>query len=235
MPSKASTLSEISAQSSPTSPTARRKLCGRAHPPPLTLDLPQSSRGASAVADHRNTSGEEFNMRPTPPITPQKQGASESAGNWTEDIRSGDQRAAEQDNRALDHVNTSLVESDGTLSQSGQQERRQQEEIALGPQHHPASDLFPRPPRRYSRRPSDGKGVSVSQGTASNSLRGRVGVSLAGAGSMASSRYLLTVIPPSHLPHDPPHPKSNPNCSGYGPPEHFRWVPTTCLGSGSRG
>ncbi|KAK4057866.1 hypothetical protein OIO90_001085 [Microbotryomycetes sp. JL221] len=39
---------------------------------------------------------------------------------------------------------------------------------------------------------------------------------------MSMPRYLLTVIPPSHLPHDPPHPKVNPNCSGYGPPEHFK-------------
>ncbi|KAK4055634.1 hypothetical protein OIV83_000180 [Microbotryomycetes sp. JL201] len=38
----------------------------------------------------------------------------------------------------------------------------------------------------------------------------------------APPKYLVTVIPPEHLPHDPPHPKSNPNCSGYGPPEHFR-------------
>ncbi|GAA6062447.1 hypothetical protein JCM10212_003321 [Sporobolomyces blumeae] len=37
-----------------------------------------------------------------------------------------------------------------------------------------------------------------------------------------ASRYLLTVVPPSHLPHDPPHPRTNPQCSGYGPPEHFR-------------
>ncbi|GAA5897256.1 hypothetical protein JCM6882_001828 [Rhodosporidiobolus microsporus] len=38
----------------------------------------------------------------------------------------------------------------------------------------------------------------------------------------SSSRFLLTVVPPSHLPHDPPHPRTNPLCSGYGPPEHFR-------------
>ncbi|GAA6031161.1 hypothetical protein JCM8097_004034 [Rhodosporidiobolus ruineniae] len=37
-----------------------------------------------------------------------------------------------------------------------------------------------------------------------------------------SSRFLLTVVPPKHLPHDPPHPRTNPQCSGYGPPEHFR-------------
>lgn len=35
-------------------------------------------------------------------------------------------------------------------------------------------------------------------------------------------RFLVTVVPPEHLPHDPPHPKSNPNCTGYGPPAHFR-------------
>ncbi|GAA5870008.1 hypothetical protein JCM8547_001439 [Rhodosporidiobolus lusitaniae] len=43
-----------------------------------------------------------------------------------------------------------------------------------------------------------------------------------GAGMGSSSRFLLTVVPPSHLPHDPPHPRTGPSCSGYGPPEHFR-------------
>ncbi|BGP15187.1 hypothetical protein JCM10213v2_003144 [Rhodosporidiobolus nylandii] len=38
----------------------------------------------------------------------------------------------------------------------------------------------------------------------------------------SSSRFLLTVVPPTHLPHDPPHPRTNPQCSGYGPKEHFR-------------
>ncbi|BGP27783.1 hypothetical protein JCM10295v2_006758 [Rhodotorula toruloides] len=38
----------------------------------------------------------------------------------------------------------------------------------------------------------------------------------------SSSRFLLAVVPPGHLPHDPPHPRSNPSASGYGPPEHFR-------------
>lgn len=38
------------------------------------------------------------------------------------------------------------------------------------------------------------------------------------------SRFLLTVVPPMHLPHDPPHPRANPQASGYGPPEHFRCV-----------
>ena len=38
------------------------------------------------------------------------------------------------------------------------------------------------------------------------------------------SRFLLTVVPPAHLPHDPPHPRANPQASGYGPPQHFRYV-----------
>ncbi|KAG0140792.1 hypothetical protein CROQUDRAFT_99612 [Cronartium quercuum f. sp. fusiforme G11] len=36
------------------------------------------------------------------------------------------------------------------------------------------------------------------------------------------SRYLLTVIPPESLPHDPPHPRTSPACSGYGPAHAFR-------------
>lgn len=36
------------------------------------------------------------------------------------------------------------------------------------------------------------------------------------------SRYLLTVIPPQCLPHDPPHPRISPTCTGYGPPHAFR-------------
>ncbi|GAA6054677.1 hypothetical protein JCM3770_006382 [Rhodotorula araucariae] len=42
------------------------------------------------------------------------------------------------------------------------------------------------------------------------------------SGMASSSRFLLTVVPPEHLPHDPPHPRTNPQCSGYGPPQHFR-------------
>lgn len=38
------------------------------------------------------------------------------------------------------------------------------------------------------------------------------------------SRYLLTVIPPISLPHDPPHPRTSPACAGYGPPNAFRLV-----------
>ncbi|GAA5932757.1 hypothetical protein JCM3775_002228 [Rhodotorula graminis] len=51
---------------------------------------------------------------------------------------------------------------------------------------------------------------------------GGAGASGTGIGTTSSSRFLLTVVPPEHLPHDPPHPRTNPACSGYGPPEHFR-------------
>lgn len=43
--------------------------------------------------------------------------------------------------------------------------------------------------------------------------------SVSGSGA---SQFLLTVVPPSHLPHDPPHPRTSNLCSGYGPPDKFR-------------
>ena len=44
----------------------------------------------------------------------------------------------------------------------------------------------------------------------------------AGPSHSQASRFLLTVVPPMHLPHDPPHPRTSQACSGYGPPENFR-------------
>jgi len=41
-------------------------------------------------------------------------------------------------------------------------------------------------------------------------------------GGGGPSRFLLTVVPPLHLPHDPPHPRTSGACSGYGPPSQFR-------------
>lgn len=38
----------------------------------------------------------------------------------------------------------------------------------------------------------------------------------------SASRFLITVVPPLHLPHDPPHPRTPQACSGYGPPSQFR-------------
>lgn len=45
----------------------------------------------------------------------------------------------------------------------------------------------------------------------------------------AGSRYLLTVVPPAHLPHDPPHPRVSSACTGYGPPAAFRCISLTGL------
>lgn len=45
----------------------------------------------------------------------------------------------------------------------------------------------------------------------------------AGSSSLPS-RHLITVIPPNTLPHDPPHPRANPQASGYGTPENFKSV-----------
>lgn len=47
---------------------------------------------------------------------------------------------------------------------------------------------------------------------------------LASADANGASQFLLTVVPPMHLPHDPPHPRTSQACSGYGPPEYFRCV-----------
>lgn len=46
------------------------------------------------------------------------------------------------------------------------------------------------------------------------------------SGGTGPSQFLLTVVPPMHLPHDPPHPRTSSSCSGYGPQEHFRYVLT---------
>ncbi|GAA5970541.1 hypothetical protein JCM11641_007347 [Rhodosporidiobolus odoratus] len=65
------------------------------------------------------------------------------------------------------------------------------------------------------RKASPGRGGGKNEGALPSTSPGQTGVG-------SSSRFLLTVIPPSHLPHDPPHPRTNPQCSGYGPPEHFK-------------
>lgn len=78
----------------------------------------------------------------------------------------------------------------------------------------------------YRRRPTaSGSGTGRrSEPVAPLTLNGAGPSSAAQSPAGGSSRFLLTVVPPSHLPHDPPHPRSNPSASGYGPPEHFRCV-----------
>ena len=36
------------------------------------------------------------------------------------------------------------------------------------------------------------------------------------------SKHLITVLPPAVIPHDPPHPRTSPFASGYGPPQNFK-------------
>lgn len=70
---------------------------------------------------------------------------------------------------------------------------------------------------------------AAAQGRESTPNRNSTSVPLsAGARSVGGgtrttpSRFLLTVVPPLHLPHDPPHPRTSAACSGYGPPDKFR-------------
>lgn len=44
-----------------------------------------------------------------------------------------------------------------------------------------------------------------------------------GPSQSTPSRHLITILPPPYLPHDPPHPRTSPFASGYGPPQNFRW------------
>ena len=91
--------------------------------------------------------------------------------------------------------------------------------------------------QRMGQRNTSGSGVPYNtfQGLGSPGGRsgaGRFSLSQGGglvggpssAGGTGASQFLLTVVPPMHLPHDPPHPRTSQACSGYGPPEYFRCV-----------
>jgi len=53
---------------------------------------------------------------------------------------------------------------------------------------------------------------------------------MSGSPSQSSpSRHLITILPPAFLPHDPPHPRTSPFASGYGPPQNFRLVLNACF------
>ncbi|KAK4702728.1 hypothetical protein P7C70_g3490, partial [Phenoliferia sp. Uapishka_3] len=65
---------------------------------------------------------------------------------------------------------------------------------------------------------------SFARGTSpgGRSNTGRFSLAPPPAAGSGASQFLLTVVPPMHLPHDPPHPRTSTACSGYGPPENFR-------------
>lgn len=69
---------------------------------------------------------------------------------------------------------------------------------------------------------SPGLGQSSRSGSARYSHGGGLVGGPSTAGGSGASQFLLTVVPPMHLPHDPPHPRTSQACSGYGPPEYFR-------------
>ncbi|SDA02263.1 BZ3500_MvSof-1268-A1-R1_Chr7-3g09598 [Microbotryum saponariae] len=92
-----------------------------------------------------------------------------------------------------------------------------------------SSTLSPARSRSRSRFSASTAGVSVSPPAKRLPLRSSMMIGQhAMTGAMASTssstgpRYLLTVIPPDHIPHDPPHPRTSQHCSGYGPPQHFK-------------
>lgn len=70
----------------------------------------------------------------------------------------------------------------------------------------------------YASAASTGSHMSTGHSLAS----GRVPSGRGGAASAPPSRFLVTVLPPAYLPHDPPHPRTSTLCSGYGPPSKFR-------------
>ncbi|SGZ31592.1 BQ5605_C045g12210 [Microbotryum silenes-dioicae] len=91
-----------------------------------------------------------------------------------------------------------------------------------------SSTLSPARSRSRSGFSASTAGVSVSPPAKRLLLRSSMIGQHATTGAMASTssstgpRYLLTVIPPDHIPHDPPHPRTSQHCSGYGPPQHFK-------------
>lgn len=224
------------------SPTASRIASGR--PVPLPLDLAAEERSAVS-SDNAISAASSYNSSPATGssslISPEPQLDSPT----TPEASASAQNAASAD------------AGDGGKSQgpwSGQEAASSTPGPSLPaspPAARPSTTTFPSPSAGHTaRRPSNKLPSSAS----TNSLGGRsvLGYTVssrrtggaasttplpatagAGAGaalqsgSTSSSRFLLTVVPPEHLPHDPPHPRANPQCSGYGPPEHFRCVVIT--------
>lgn len=212
-----------------TSPTATRKARGLAFPPPLSFEpssqlhstsdaLSTVPSGAADITSPPHSAG-----RPRPsPLTPDRQyqrsplspmdSATRPTSTWNGQSRS----VSDTREHAADGVNEmsrghrvgKLSQSTSSVSLSG---RPRNAQSILG--YSSVAKRGGLSPGRLARNDaiaSSGGGGGLASATA------------AASGVNSSSRYLLTVIPPSHLPHDPPHPRTNPQCSGYGPPEHFK-------------
>ncbi|ORY91618.1 hypothetical protein BCR35DRAFT_323366 [Leucosporidium creatinivorum] len=218
----------------PASPTARRQASGKAHPPALDLS-PSSvaaiSSASALLALDSPPRTMESSLSPrmlaaTPPITPTRRIPS-SAGSDSGAARRAFARGGgagegdELDRRARAEGTTSLFDSNGTearptTSSLPQLHAESRSRLASFSPALPLSNGHGAPQRRPSI-----LGYNVSR-RGSSFQQQQAGGASPTAAAMSNTRFLLTVIPPSHLPHDPPHPKSNPNCSGYGPPEHFK-------------
>lgn len=211
------------------SPTAARKASGRPFPPPLslesTLQQPEqhgttetTTSGLSGLASPPYSAAASSKSRPSPltpdrpfrtnvrsPLSPMDPTTRPTPtwngqGRRASDGREPNGEGAEGSRGAMNRA-ARLSQSTSSASLSG---RPRNAQSVLG----------------YS---SIGKkGLSPGRASRNEGVAGGVAVSPASQGVNSSSRYLLTVIPPSHLPHDPPHPRTNPQCSGYGPPEHFK-------------
>jgi hypothetical protein len=212
------------------SPTAARKARGLPFPPPLSFDpsldqkhytssdiLPTGLTSLTSPPQSGSTKSRSSPLTPdrsfrAGPLSPMDS-STRPAATWNGQARSvsdgkeysGEGGAGETGNRG--QRPGKLFQSTSSASLSG---RPRNAQSVLGYSSMMKKGLSPG-------RAGRGEGLSVSGGG------GGVSVSPAASqGVNGSSRYLLTVIPPSHLPHDPPHPRTNPQCSGYGPPEHFK-------------
>lgn len=207
---------------SPSSPTARRQAAGRPHPAPLELS-PKTTQVASMSAPDSppRTTGSRTDsslnttvLSSTPPITPTRKTPT-SASSLGADSANGKERdrtfGAGPSSRGMDRI-SSAQSSASTGAPSGR--------VPSASQRAPQPFSSSSNTSSAQRRPSI-LGYNVTK-RASSFQQQAGGANSSGGGAMSNTRFLLTVIPPSHLPHDPPHPKSNPNCSGYGPPEHFK-------------
>lgn len=103
--------------------------------------------------------------------------------------------------------------------------RRRSSAKALSPDHQPTTTPTTANHPSHSlplRRGSSPLGTMPARLSLHSNQAGPSEPSSARGFGVGPSRYLLTVVPPLHLPHDPPHPRTSGACSGYGPPSQFR-------------
>ncbi|GAA5869418.1 hypothetical protein JCM3774_001448 [Rhodotorula dairenensis] len=211
------------------SPTAARVASGRAVPRPLDLSGSSTPTGSHETDEDRSTAEDaaeagQWSGRPTANRT------GKSAGAGSDDGRSTEAALTADDSSEIGITPTAT----GAASTSRDPRRYGNSSF---PKRSPRSKPnLPSPNRLVNRissfyptaKTTKSAGLSYNPSTGPSPRRAASGGFNAGANKSAEttstpgSRFLLTVVPPTHLPHDPPHPRANPQASGYGPPEHFR-------------